>query len=164
MNLITFGDLTEAGKDLAEALRAQQESVAVSESAAGGLINAALVAVPGASDFYKGGMIVYTSAGRNLLAINEPLPSNLRGATEAFAVVQANRAKQMYEADWGIGETGATGPSANPYGDPAGFGWVACNGKSEQTLQLQTEIDDRVANMHAFALAALQLAVETIKA
>ena len=79
-------------------------------------------------------------------------------------MVQANRAKQMYEADWGIGETGATGPSPNPYGDPAGFGWVACNGQLKATLRLQTEIDDRVANMHAFALAALQLAVETITA
>ena len=112
MKPITFGDLINAAKELAEVLRAQQESIAVSESAAGGLINAALVAVPGASDFYRGGMIVYTSAGRNLLATNEPLPSNLRGATEAFAVVQASRAKQMYDADWGIGETGATGPSA----------------------------------------------------
>ncbi len=164
MKSVTFSDLATVGNKIADALRDGQVSIAVSESAAGGLINAALVAVPGASDFYRGGMIVYTNAGRKILAGGEALPAGLRGSTEAFAVIQASRAKQLYEADWGIGETGATGPSANPYGDPPGFGWVACSGKSNATLQLQTETDDRTTNMYAFALAALQLAVETITA
>ena len=58
MNVVTFDDVIEAGKEVAKVLRKVESSVAVSESAAGGLINAALVAVAGASDFYKGGMIV----------------------------------------------------------------------------------------------------------
>ena len=65
---VAFNDLFEAGKQLATALRQTDCSVAVSESAAGGLINAALVAVPGASAFYKGGMIVYTSSGARCLS------------------------------------------------------------------------------------------------
>jgi len=164
MSQTTFSDLVAVGNQIADALRGQQASIAVSESAAGGLINAALVAVPGASDFYRGGMIVYTAAGRKILAGDEELPPGLKGATEAFALVQANRAKLLYRADWGIGETGATGPSGNPYGDPPGFGWLACSGASNATLQIRTDKDDRTSNMHAFALAALQLAVKTIKA
>ena len=164
MSAVSFLDLVAAATRIADVLRYQGASIAVSESAAGGLINAALVAVPGASDFYRGGMIVYTGAGRKILAGNEALPEGLKGATEAFALVQANRSKNLYQADWGIGETGATGPSGNPYGDPPGVGWVACSGQLDTTLRLQTENDDRIANMHAFALAALQLAVETIRA
>ena len=49
MNVVTFDDVIEAGKEVAKVLRKVESSVAVSESAAGGLINAALVAVAGAS-------------------------------------------------------------------------------------------------------------------
>ncbi len=164
MNLVAFDDVIEAGKEVAKVLRKIEGSIAVSESAAGGLINAALVAVPGASDFYKGGMVVYTGAGRDLLSSAGPLPKNLRGATEAFAMVQADRARQLYRADWGIGETGATGPSGNPYGDPPGAGWVACSGSTDATLELRTGINERQSNMYAFAIAALELTVRTIKA
>lgn len=161
---LAFNDLFEAGKQLATALRQTDCSVAVSESAAGGLINAALVAVPGASAFYKGGLIVYTSSGRDVLAGDEPLPQGLRGATEAFALVQASRARQLYQADWGIGETGATGPSGNPYGDVPGVGWVACSGSTEVTAELQTGSNDRESNMFEFAIAALELTLQAIRA
>lgn len=164
MNVVTFDDVIEAGREVAETLRMVEGSIAVSESAAGGLINAALVAIPGASDFYKGGMVVYTSAGRDVLSGTGPLPNNLRGATEDFAMVQADRARRLYGADWGIGETGATGPAGNPYGDPPGVGWVACSGAIDATLELNTGLNDRKLNMYAFAIAALELTVRTIKA
>lgn len=162
-----FDDLVAAATRVATGLRAAGKRVAVSESAAGGLVNAALVAVPGASDFYIGGMIVYTAAGRHVLAGHEPPPADLRGATEEFAIYQADTAAQRYRADWGIGETGATGPAGNPYGDPAGHGWVAClgpNGGPASTRRLSTGSDDRSDNMHRFALAALELAAECIGA
>ncbi|MEC7916911.1 MAG: CinA family protein [Actinomycetota bacterium] len=164
MTTLTFGDLIEAGKQVAQALRTRESSIAVSESAAGGLINAALVAVPGASDFYKGGMVVYTTSARDVLAGDDPIPKDVRGATESFALIQAKRAKQLYRADWGIGETGATGPSGNPYGDPPGVGWVACSGETEVTLELRTGNNDRESNMYEFAIAALELTFQAIRA
>ena len=60
MSDMTFQNVIEVANQVAAALRRTDSSIAVSESAAGGLINAALVAIPGASDFYKGGMVVYT--------------------------------------------------------------------------------------------------------
>ena len=161
---LAFDDLLEAGEQLAAVLRQTESSVAVSESAAGGLINAALVAVPGASSFYKGGMVVYTSSAREVLAGNEPLPKGLRGATEGFALVQARQARKLYRADWGIGETGATGPSGNPYGDAPGVGWVACSGPTELTRELQTGSDDRQSNMYEFGIAAIELTLRAIRA
>ena len=74
MRNLSFGDLVDVASEVAEELRICEESIAVSESAAGGLVNASLVAVPGASDFYLGGMVVYTSASRALLAQNDPSP------------------------------------------------------------------------------------------
>ena len=164
MRNLSFGDLVDVASEVAEELRICEESIAVSESAAGGLVNASLVAVPGASDFYLGGMVVYTSAGRALLAQNDPLPKGLRGATEAFAFEQARRAKSIYGADWGLGETGATGPSSNPYGDPPGSGWVACSGRDEASFSLNTGVNERSLNMLEFAIAALELALRSIRA
>ena len=163
-----FAELVAAAGDVASALRARGERVAVSESAAGGLINAALVAVPGASEFYVGGMVVYTGSGRYVLAGDEAPPEGLQGATEEFAVYQASRAATRYRADWGIGETGASGPSGNVYGNPAGHSWVACAGPGGTdaviTRRLDTGSDDRGENMMAFALVALEQALLAIEA
>ena len=64
--------LAEIGLSVGELLKARKETIAVSESSAGGLINAALVAVPGASAYYLGGAVVYTAASRqNLLGIEK---------------------------------------------------------------------------------------------
>ncbi len=167
MNIPTFDDLVGRATDVATLLRGRGERVAVSESAAGGLINAALVAVPGASDMYLGGMVVYTAAGRHVLAGDDTLPEGLRGATEEFARVQAGQAARRYRAEWGIGETGATGPKGNPYGDPAGHGWVACvsaTGAPTATRLLATGSAVRADNMMVFAATALTLAAETIGA
>ena len=177
-----FADLVSAATTVATTLRERGERVAVSESAAGGLINAALVAVPGASDFYIGGMVVYTGAGRYVLAGDEPPPDAMRGATEEFARYQAAQVARRYRATWGIGETGATGPAGNPYGDPAGHGWVAVAHIAGPTLDVETAgapdrspsginvgvrrlatgSDDRAANMMRFALAALELAAAAV--
>ena len=159
----TFRDLVRAAEGLADLLRNTNQKIAVSESASGGLINAALVGVDGASDFYVGGMIVYTSVGRKILSQDQPTPRGMRGATELFALYQAERASEIYEATWGIGETGATGPQGNPYGDPPGHGWVACVGPVRKVQKLSIPDNLRVVNMHKFALAAIELASQTVK-
>jgi nicotinamide-nucleotide amidase len=141
-------------------LRARHETVAVAEGAAGGLISAALLSVAGASTFYLGGTVVYTlAASRAFVAGAVPAPPNLRGASEPWALYLARAAAAKLEASWGIGEGGAAGPSGNRYGDPPGHAWVAVAGAGEATRHVLTGHDDRVANMAAFAAAALELLV-----
>ena len=143
---------------IAAMLRARNETVAVAESAAGGLITAALLAVPGASAYCRGGVVVYTrEAWEALRDFNVALLGGHRSATEQNALVRARLAKQRFSADWGLGETGAAGPSGNRYGDPAGHAWVAVSGPGERTLRISTGRNERLANMHAFALATLEL-------
>jgi nicotinamide-nucleotide amidase len=111
--------LSEPAVAIADRLRGRGQSVAVAESAAGGLISAALLAVPGASAYFRGGVVIYTLDGaEELLAGGPPLPTGVRGASEPFARWLASTAAGKLAADWGIGETGAAGPSGNPYGDP----------------------------------------------
>ena len=145
-------------------LKERGQTVAVSESAAGGLVSAALLSVPGASGYYLGGASVYTqTARRGLLRFNDAR-AQLRGSTEEYATLTATTIRDLLEADWGIGESGAAGPSGNRYGDPAGHVALAVVGLGRATRMVQTGNDDREANMWAFAQAALDLLYDTVKA
>jgi nicotinamide-nucleotide amidase len=159
-------DLTGPAASIAERLRKRGESVAVAESAAGGLISAALVAVPGASAYYRGGLVIYTVGGAQSLAGSVPLAAEVRGASETFARWLASAGATTLSADWAVGETGAAGPAGNPYGDPAGHAWVAVRGPDDEvrTRHVLTGSDDRAANMVAFAAAGLALLLAAVEA
>lgn len=139
-------------------LKAKGQTVAVAESSAGGVISAALLAVPGASAYFKGGGVVYTSDAKQvLMAVSDAAMADARAATEAHALHLARAARARLSADWGIGETGAAGPMGNRYGDPPGHTCVGVVGpKIERAATVQTGLTDRGANMEAFARAALE--------
>ena len=143
---------------IAALLKERRETVAVAESAAGGLITAALLAVPGASAYCLGGIVIYTRQGWEALRdFHETELQGHRSATEGNALVRARIARDRFKASWGIGETGAAGPTGNRYGDPAGHVCLAVSGRQEASITLTTGSADRLANMHAFGVAALEL-------
>jgi nicotinamide-nucleotide amidase len=148
---------------VAKRLIARRETIAVAESSTGGLIAASLLAVPGASAYFLGGAVVYTKAARAaLLGIGDAEMKDLRAATEVYALLIAERMRERHGAVWGLGETGATGPTGNRYGDPAGHTCIAVAGPAERAVTLRTGSAERVANMEAFAKRALELLVEVI--
>lgn len=145
-------------------LKERGQTVAVSESAAGGIISAALLSVPGASAYFVGGGSVYTqTARRGILRFNDT-KAEMQGSTEEYATLAATAIRDILETDWAIGESGAAGPTGNRYGNPAGHVALAVVGPSSATRVVQTGNDDREDNMWTFAQAALNLLHETIKA
>jgi len=154
--------LDDLGARAGALLKARGETISVAEGSCGGLISAALLAVPGASAYYVGGSVIYTlAAKRGLLGDVLETPKGMRGATEQFASWLATAVRTKLETTWGIGEGGAAGP-ANPYGDPAGHAWLAVSGPRDATRHLLTGQDDRPTNMRLFAQAALELLIETM--
>jgi PncC family amidohydrolase len=137
--------------------------VSVSESAAGGLISAALLSVPGASAYFVGGGSVYTqTARRGILRFNDA-KAEMQGSTEEYATLAAAAIREILDTDWAIGESGAAGPGGNRYGNPAGHVALAVVGPSSATRVVQTGNDDREDNMWTFARAALDLLHDTVK-
>ena len=150
--------LTDLGNAVGALLKERNQTLAIAESSAGGLINAALVAVPGASAYYLGGAIVYTLKGRSaLLGLTAQDLANIRSASEPFAQLLARRVRENMGATWGLSETGASGPSGNRYGDAPGHACVAVSGPVEAVLTLETGSADREANMWTFARTAIEL-------
>jgi PncC family amidohydrolase len=156
-------DLLQVAEKLATRLKERRETVAVAESSAGGLISAELLAQPGASAYFLGGAVVYTYVARRLfLDLPDAGLAGIRPATEAYARLLARAVRQRLGATWGLAETGATGPAGNRYGDPAGHVCLALAGPVEAAITLETGEADRLANMRAFAAAALDLLLQHV--
>ncbi len=149
--------LRPLAEKIARKLIARKETIVVVESSAGGLIAAALLSVGGASAYFKGGVVSYTYEAREaFLGIANADLGELRSSTEPYVAMVAGRARDKVGATWALGEGGAAGPSGNRYGDAAGHGCIAVVGPVKRTLTIETGSADRVANMRAFAHAALE--------
>ncbi|MEZ5728218.1 MAG: CinA family protein [Burkholderiaceae bacterium] len=167
-------ELIALAGQIAAVLETRGQTLAVSESSTGGLVSAALLAVPGASAYYLGGAVVYTRRARALLLdIPRAALDGIRSASEPYALLCARTVRSRFEADWGLAETGAAGPKGNVYGDPPGHSCIAVVGPAgarkgapvvEHALTMATGDTDRVANMNAFAQAALESLLRRLRA
>jgi PncC family amidohydrolase len=156
-------DLIGIAEQIATKLVARKETISVAESSTGGLISASLLAVPGASAYFLGGAVVYTRDARRLLMdITDDTMRGLRSASEPYAKLLAEQTRRRFATDWGLSETGATGPSGNRYGDAAGHSCMAVAGATTNVITLETGSNDRQANMQEFAKTALGLLLKQL--
>ncbi len=151
-------DLNERAATVGALLKSRKETVAISESSAGGLICAALLSVPGASAYFLGGGVLYTATARDaFLPDSEGALDGIRSASEPYARWLAATMRRHLGSVWGLAETGASGPTGNRYGDAAGHCCLAIAGPIEHVVTLETGHGDRTENMNAFAAEALSL-------
>lgn len=161
---MTETDRIDLGKSVGALLKERGQTIAVAESSAGGLINAALVAVPGASAYYLGGGVIYTKIGREaLMGISREDVKGMRSASEPYAQLLARRVREKLGATWGLSETGASGPTGNGYGDAPGHACIAVSGPVEVVITVETGIAERESNMREFAKRALMLLEDCLK-
>ena len=157
-------DLSAIAASVGALLKQTQQSIAVSESACGGLISATLVAIPGASAYYVGGAVVYTRVSqRGLLGVPDTAMADMRASSEPYALLNARTVRESLGTTWALSETGASGPTGNRYGDAAGHACIAVAGPIERVTTLETGDADREANMWVFAKAALDLLVQCVR-
>ena len=156
-------DLVPIAEKIAAKLIERQQTIAIAESSTGGLISAALLSVPGASAYFLGGGVIYTrDARRILMDIPDEAMKGIRSASEPYAKLLASQIRTRFSTDWGLSETGATGPTGNRYGDAAGHSCMAVAGPHSEVKTLETGNGDRLANMHVFASTALNLLLQNL--
>lgn len=151
---------------IADLLRQRGEKVAVADGATGGLVAASLLTVPGALDFFVGGGVVYSFRARDILFdLPRDAYAGMTGASEDYALLQARAIRDNFGAQWGLAESGSVGGSNHPSGAPAGRSCAAVAGPGgfEFTRRTETGSDDRIANMEAFARAALQTLEDALR-
>jgi len=156
-------DLVAIAEQIAAKLIERRQTIAVAESSTGGLISASLLAVPGASAYFLGGAVVYTrDARRILIDIPDEAMKGIRSASEPYAKLLASQMRTRFATDWGLSETGATGPTGNRYGNAAGHSCIGIAGLEPSAMTLETGSADRLANMHVFASTALNFLLQNL--
>lgn len=162
---VTLEELHPQALRIAGLLRERGEKIAVADGATGGLIAANLLTVPGALDFFVGGGVVYSFRARDVLfGLPRDAYERMRGASEAYALLQARAIRDNFGAQWGIAESGSVGGSTHPSGAAAGRSCVAVVGPGGEWARVtETGSDARIANMEAFTRAALDFLEQVLR-
>ena len=139
------------------------QSVAVADGSTGGLIAAGMLTIPGGIKFFRGGGVLYSLKGRQILfGLEAEAFAGLKPVTEPYTLLQADGIRRQFEADWGIAESGSAGPT-HPYGIAAGTSCIAVVGPGVMISRtVETGSSSRIHNMEAFAEAALSLFHEAL--
>lgn len=118
-------DLTAAARQVGDHLREAESTVAVAESATGGLVGAILTAVPGASDYFLGGVAAYSSdTKRRLLGVDRKALDDHGAVSAPVARELARGARDVVDATWGVSTTGIAGPTGGTDEKPVGTVFV----------------------------------------
>ena len=108
-------DLVAIAEKIAAVLTARKQTIVIAESSTGGLISAALLAVPGASAYFLGGAVVYTRQSRRLLLdIPDAALDGMRPSTEPYALLMARTAQRAFLRDLGAGRNRRDRPDRQP--------------------------------------------------
>lgn len=159
----TLAPLPSLAARVAASLRERGQTVGVVEGSAGGLVSAALLAIPGASAYFVGGAVVYTrQAGKALLGLTADDVAGTRAETEPYANLVASKIRDKLGTTWGLCESGASGPSGSRYGDLPGHVCIAVVGPNSKTKTIETGLADRSVNMDLFARHLLTLFDEAL--
>ena len=158
--------LLPIAEKIAARLIERRETIAIAESSTGGLIARLCSLCPALSAYFVGGAVVYTKVARVGAARHRRCRHGGPAARrpKPYSLLIARRVRERHGTTWGLGETGATGPKGNRYGDAAGHTCMAVAGPIERSITLETGSADRRANMDAFAKRALELLAEAISA
>ena len=145
--------------DVLNALKGR--TLVTAESCTGGGIGAALTAIPGSSEVYKGGVISYTNwVKENLLGVDSALLQNSGAVSDSVAQMMAAGARLRLQADIAVSVTGLAGPGVDEFGNPVGTVFIGYSSESCLTHRAYRFLGDREAVRKQAAEAALKLILE----
>lgn len=138
-------------------------TIGTAESCTGGKISEAIIGVPGASTYFKGGIVAYTEEIKETLLFVDPkLIEEKNVVSEEVAVEMVKGAIKTLGVDYAIASTGVAGPAGGTPEIPVGTIWLACGNKDEVVTLKLDEDNGRDINIGIATSKALQLAVDFV--
>ena len=152
-------------REISELLWEKEKTVGTAESCTGGRIAETIIAVPGASKYFKGGIVCYVNEIKErLLGVSHELLEEKTAVCEEVAVDMVKGACRALNTDYAIAATGIAGPSGGTKEIPVGTIWLAC-GKLEKVITFKIEEDHgRDLNLAIATNKAIQMFCEFLKA
>jgi nicotinamide-nucleotide amidase len=152
-------------REISQLLWEREKTVSTAESCTGGRIAEAIIAVPGASKYFKGGIICYVNEVKErLLGVSHELLEEKTAVCEEVAIAMVKGACLTLQTDYAIAATGIAGPGGGSKDIPVGTIWLAC-GNAERIVTLKVEEDHgRDINLAIATNKAMQLFLDYLKA
>jgi PncC family amidohydrolase len=148
-----------------ELLRQHRLSLAIAESCTGGLLGDKITNVPGASNYFMGGVIAYDNRVKvGLLSVREGALEQFGAVSEEIALEMAQGARQAMQADIGLSITGIAGPSGGTPEKPVGLTWIGMSAAGAQKAWRSIWPGDRQAVKEQSADEALRRLAEFLQA
>lgn len=151
-------------KEIQELLYDTEKSVGTAESCTGGRIAEAIMAVPGASNYFKGGIICYTDdIKERLLGVSHELLEEKTAVCEEVAREMVKGAIDILHVDYAIVATGVAGPGGGTPEIPVGTIWLGYGSKDDiRTFKLEEDYG-RDINLSIATNQGLRLLLEFLK-
>ena len=152
-------------REVSEILWETEKTVGTAESCTGGRIAEAIISVPGASKYFKGGIISYVNEVKeSLLGVDHQLLEEKTAVCEEVAVAMVKGACKALNTDYAIAATGFAGPTGGTKEIPVGTIWVAC-GTPEKVMTKQLQEDyGRDINLAIATNRAMEMFLDFLKA
>lgn len=152
-------------REVSELLWESEKTVGTAESCTGGRIAEAIIAVPGASKYFKGGIICYVNEVKeNLLGVSHQLLEEKTAVCEEVAIEMVKGACKVLATDYAVAATGIAGPAGGTKEIPVGTIWLAC-GTEENVVTFKLEEDNgRDINLTIATNKAMQMFRDFLKA
>lgn len=151
-------------REISELLWEKEKTLATAESCTGGRIAEAVIAVPGASKYFKGGIICYVNEVKErLLGVSHDLLEEKTAVCEEVAVEMVKGACATLDTDYAIAATGFAGPGGGTKEIPVGTIWLACGTKDKVITRKVEEDHGRDINLAIATNVAIQLFRDFLK-
>ena len=151
-------------REIAQSLYDTNKTVGSAESCTGGRIAEAIIATPGASSYFKGGIISYTNEVKeHLLGVDNQLLEEKTAVCEEVAVAMVKGAIKTLGVDYAVASTGTAGPTGGTKEIPVGTIWLACGSQDEVVTMKLEEDFGRDINLAIATSKALQMLLKFLQ-
>jgi len=151
-------------REISQMLWEMEKTVGTAESCTGGRIAEAIIAVPGASKYFKGGIISYVNEIKeSLLGVSAQVLEEKTAVCEDVAIQMVKGACKALNTDYAISATGFAGPTGGTKEIPVGTIWLACGSPEKQMTMKVEEDHGRDINLAIATNKAMQMFLEFLK-
>ena len=151
-------------REVSELLWDMEKTVGTAESCTGGRIAEAIIASPGASNYFKGGIISYTNEIKErLLSVDHQVLEEKTAVCEEVAIQMVKGACETLGVDYAISVTGIAGPGGGTAAIPVGTIWIGYGSKEDVRTYLLTGDEGRDVNLAVATNKALKLFLMYLK-
>ena len=151
-------------REISQILWELEKTVGTAESCTGGRIAEAMIATPGASKYFKGGVVSYVDEIKErLLHVDAQVLEEQTAVCEEVAKQMVKGACHTLNTNYAIAATGFAGPTGGTKEIPVGTIWLACGDIDRQVTFMVQEDHGRDINLAIATNKAMQMFLDFLK-